>query len=110
MMQKTREIYVVCRITLHAFSGERIFRVTKADGGEYIGAAPVHYFYSSDGESFEGRTSPLENKTVQGFIKALLIENGGSVASVVFPGGEMIAVSEDQIRRSLPEVVSNVPV
>ena len=109
-MQRTREIYVGCRITLSAFSGERIFRVFKTEGGEYIGAAPVHYFYSSDGESLEERILPLENKTVQGFIQALLIENGGNEASVVFPGGEMVTVNVDQVRRSLPEAVSHVPV
>jgi hypothetical protein len=109
-MQRTREIYVRCQIMRSVFSGERIFNVSTADGGTYVGAAPVHYLFSFGGdEAGDSIPAPGEN-TADGWIEALLIANGGDEASVVFPGGEMARVKKSQIRRGSPKAMENVPV
>jgi hypothetical protein len=107
-MRKTRVVHVRCEISRSAFSGERTFRVSRAGGDEYIGAAPVHYFYSSDDSQLDEYGAPQGDDSVEGSVEALLIENGGDDATVVFPGDEMVTVNTNLVRRDLPETVPNV--
>jgi hypothetical protein len=108
-MNRTRSVGVECRISRSGFSGERIFRGASSDGTEYIGAAPVHYFTTLDDEPIGADVPAAQGDQVDGWITALLIENGDGEASVVFPGGEMTRVKLEQIRQRSPEAVSHVP-
>ena len=109
-MNQTREILVRCRISRSSFSGERVFRVAKSDGNEHIGVAPVHYFLTQNNEPLGERVPPKKGDQVPGWIQALLIENGGDEASVVFPGGEMARVNLREVASQSPESICYVPV
>ena len=50
------------------------------------------------------------DNTAEGWIEALLIQNGGDEASVVFQGGEMARVKTTQIRRDPLKAPANVSV
>ncbi|HZW31004.1 MAG TPA: hypothetical protein VFF52_09875 [Isosphaeraceae bacterium] len=108
-MNRTRSVGVGCRISRSGFSGERVFRVASSDGTDYIGAAPVHYFTTLDDEPIGAGVPAARGDQVEGWITALLIENGDGEASVAFPGGEMTRVKLDQIRQQSPEALSHVP-
>ncbi len=109
-MNRTRSVGVECRISRSGFSGERVFRVLRPDGTDYVGAAPVHYFRTLDDEPIGADMPAARGDQMDGWITALLIEKGDDEASVVFPGGEMTRVKLDQIRQLSPEAVSYVSV
>jgi hypothetical protein len=108
-MNRTRSVGVECRISRSGFSGERVFRVAGSDGTDYIGVAPVHYFRTPDDEPIAADVPTAKGDEVDGWITALLIENGDDKANVVFPGGEMTRVKLDQIRQLSSEILSYVP-
>ena len=103
-MIPTRHVTVSCRISRSGFSGEHVFHVKRADGGsEYVGVAPVHYFRGTNAKPLASDAATRPGEVVNGQIVALLIENGGDKANVVFPGGEMLQVKSDQVHHSAPE-------
>jgi hypothetical protein len=109
-MTRTRLVAVACRISRSGFSGERVFRVQKSDGTDYVGAAPVHYFTAQGRRPIADSVPATKGEQVPGWIEGILIENGGDEANVVFPGGEMVRVKTDQIQWPSPEAASHVPV
>jgi hypothetical protein len=109
-MNRTRLVGVACQISRSSFSGERIFRVVCSDGTDYIGAAPVRYFRTLDDEPIGLDVPATKVDQVDGWMTALLIENGDDEASVAFPGDELVRVKLDQIQPLSPEAISYVSV
>jgi len=109
-MYQTREILVKCRISRSSFSGERVFRVATSDANEHIGVAPAHYFRAQNNEPLGEHVPPNKGDQLPGWIQALLIENSGDEASVVFPGGEMARVNLREVATQSPESISYVPI
>jgi hypothetical protein len=97
-MQPNSSVLVACRLSRSGFSGERVYRVTLADGKtEHVGVAPVHYCRTAKREPI-GRDQPSSGNQIDGLIEGLLVENGGDEADVAMPDGETIRVNVDQIR------------
>jgi hypothetical protein len=95
-MNKGQTVLLVCQISRSGFSGERVFRLTLADGTEYVGVAPVDYCYHPD-KSPLGTDDPPQGQRIDGLVEGRVIENGGRVAKVAMPDGEVIEVSLDRI-------------
>ena len=96
-MGNHRRVYVDCRLSRSAFSGERVFRVACSDGSEHIGVAPIHYCYASDGTPI-GPNEPAKGERREGFVQGLSVENGGDEVSVALPDGNTVKVALDQVR------------
>jgi hypothetical protein len=108
-MFRSVTVLVRCQISLSGFSGERVFRVKAADGNEYVGAAPLHYFKTANKKPLSANV-PAEKKRIDGLIEALLVGNSDDGANVVFPGGEMVRVSLDQVLGQKTEGAASVSV
>ena len=106
-MDNHRKVYVACRLSRSAFSGERVFRVTCSDGSEHVGVAPVHYCRTSDGNPI-GPNAPAKGERIAGFVQGLSVENGGDEMAVALPDGNTVKVTLDQLRSA--EDVHHVPV
>src|SRR5438034_7247352 len=91
-------VAVRCRISRGGFSSERVFRVTVANGEEYIGAAPVDYFFDESKGPLPPEQPRERGSSVPGFVAGRVIErepNGICVVSV--PSGEVLRVGVDEI-------------
>jgi hypothetical protein len=95
-MDRGQTVLVSCSIEKGAFSGERVFHLTLADGSEYFGVAPAHYCFK-DPETAVSRDEPAEGASIPGFVEAILISNGGDKAMVELPDGEAVQVEASQI-------------
>ncbi len=109
-LSRTRSGCFTCTISRSGFSGERVFRVRTADGEDYIGGAPVHYFLTRKGEPLPADAATSPGQEVEGRITALLIESNGVMAIVSFPGGETIQVKSDQLHPLSSKANFDVPV
>lgn len=103
-------VAVRCRISAGGFSSERIFRVTLANGVEYIGAAPVEYFFDESQKrlSFD---QPTRGTVLVGLVAARPVDrepNGVHFVSV--PSGDVIGILPTQITEYPQERPSLVPV
>ena len=76
LMNKGQTILLPCQLSRSAFSGERVFFVTQADGKEYVGVAPVDYCFRSDKAPIGPDDPPGKNR-VDGFVEGRVIEDGG---------------------------------
>jgi hypothetical protein len=95
-MNRGDMVLVGCTIEAGAFSGERVFRLGLADGEEYSGVAPVHYF--RDGETRPlGRNVPPAGRSITGYVEGFLVEDGGDQATVELPDGEAHRVPRSQV-------------
>jgi hypothetical protein len=96
-MTHKQNVLVACTIEAGAFSGERVFRLTLADGQtEYSGVAPAHYCFTKDQQPL-GRDQPPQGQRIDGYIEAFLVSNGGDEAMVEFPDGEAVRVKLGQV-------------
>jgi hypothetical protein len=107
-MIRSQRVAVACHLKRSSFSGERIFRVGTAAGAEYVGAAPVQHCRLSGGEPLAA-DQPPEDREIAGLVDALLVENGGKLASVALPDGEVIEVDQAQVRLPRSEELRYVP-
>jgi hypothetical protein len=107
-MNRTRPVLVACRISRSGFSGERVFQVSRADGEEYVGVAPVHYFLTTDSQRLPRDAAIAPGEEVEGRILALLVASEKDEATVVFPGGELTRVKFDEVDEPSAEVASDV--
>jgi hypothetical protein len=96
-MDNQRSVYVTCRLSRNAFSGERVFRVTGADGTEHVGVAPTHYCYTSDGIPI-GPDTPPKDRRIHGLVEGVSVEDGDDATAVALPDGNTIRVARDQLK------------
>jgi len=96
-MAGSQRVMVACEITRSAFSGERIVKFRQANGEEYVGAAPVEYCRTSTFRRLEA-DDPTGDESINGFVEAYLVKNGGDLARVSLPDGEGAEVNVGEIR------------
>ena len=108
-MERASTIYLTCKLTRSGFSTERVFRSEQADGQECIGAAPVHYCWTLDGEKI-GDDVPKRGESILGLVAGHILANGGGTAQVELPDGQLIEVPTAQLVSMSVERYSNVPV
>jgi hypothetical protein len=110
-MTTSREIALLCRIGPGGFSGELVFWVALAEGGEQQGLAPRGYCWDRDGKPL-GLDRPGPKEKIDGLVAARRLQdlpNGWVVVNT--PDGEVFTVSKDVVTRRPPvEVTSSVPV
>lgn len=90
-------VFVNCEISTAAFSGERVFTVQQAEGGDYVGLSPLHYCFHENGKALDA-SEPDRNTPIKGRLAARKIAVVSLGARVTIPDGESIVVSADQIR------------
>ncbi len=95
-MGNHREVYVACRLTRSAFSGERVFRVTLPDATEHVGVAPIDYCRTGNRDRV-GPNVPAKGDRIEGYVLGMVVENGGGTVSVALPDGNTISVAADQV-------------
>jgi hypothetical protein len=100
-------VMVTCRIGRSAFSGERIFVITQADGTEYVGAAPREVCFTTDYQPIGD--APKQGEQMNGYIQGALIGNGGDEARVALPDGEAIRVKAGNVFRGETRELHYVP-
>ena len=108
-MATPKRLALPCKIELGAFSSERVFRITLANGQEYQSLAPYLHFWNNENERLT-KNQPAAGETMEGLIAALLIgkENGDLVVEI--PDGEVVIVAKKIALRRPQEVDTNVPV
>lgn len=84
-------VLVRCTLARSAFSGERVFEISRPSNNEYIGVAPLTSCYD-DAKHQLSTTQPSESSRINGFVSARMVRNGGGEAVVLIPDGEMINV------------------
>lgn len=108
-MEKSQTVLLPCHLTRSGFSGERVFRLTLADQSEYVGVAPIDYCRHQD-RSPLGPDDPAKGGSIEGFVEGQVLANGGQLAHVVVPDGEVIQVSIQQIRFIKSKQTDYVPI
>ena len=98
MFNRGEKVLVECRISRSGFASERIFRVEQTNRSEHIGAAPVHYCWTQDGTLLTARL-PAENDKIPGLVQGYVISNGGLVAKIETPDGEVVEVMTSVVKR-----------
>lgn len=89
-------VFLNCRISLGAFSGERVFEVPQVGGPTYIGLSPLHYCYDANGNTLRA-SEPAPGKFVDGRVAARRIGGGDDFARVAIPDGRAIKVRNEFI-------------
>ena len=89
-------VFVNCRISLGAFSGERVFEVKQASGEMYIGLSPLHYCFHSNGNMLQP-SEPKQGIPMDGKLAARRISVKTAAARVAIPDGRAISVPPDLI-------------
>lgn len=98
-MERGESVLLACRISRGGFSGERVFRLSLADGTEHVGVAPVGYFFHRGDrpKPIEPNEPPHKGQPIEGLIAGRIVVNGGDTALVAVPDGETIEVKLDRI-------------
>ena len=84
-------VLVRCTLARSAFSGERVFKISRPSNNEYIGVAPLTSCYDERKQRLSA-AQPRESTRIDGFVSARIVRNGGEEAVVLIPDGEMINV------------------
>src|SRR5687768_1038150 len=95
------------RIAPGAFSGERVFEITLADGQTYRGVAPVHYCWDAEGHTF-GPDEPAA--PIPGAVACRWLETIEGQPVVSIPDGEVVRVDQHSIVDRPRETTVDVPV
>lgn len=93
-MQKKKLVAVKCRFERAVLRGERVFRVSLANGTEYKSITPIDFCWDNSNNHLV-ETSSADG----GWIAGRLIDDdldGGQVA-VEVPDGEVLAVRSEEI-------------
>ena len=91
-METGQMVLIECRISRSAFSGERVFRLVQEAGrGEHLGVAPVGYCRREDRSPLRP-DEPAGDEEILGLVEARVVSNGGDVADVETPDGEVVRV------------------
>jgi hypothetical protein len=102
---------VKCRVSRGGFSSERVFRVRLANGAEHVGAAPVDYFLTEQGERLSPDEPGQRGTQVAGWLVGRLVrEEPGGNALVSVPSGEVLLLPGEAIRNGAAEGHARVPV
>ena len=101
-------VFVNCEISAAAFSGERVFTVQQAEGGDYVGLSPLHYCFHENGNAL-APSEPARDTPIQGRLAARKIGDVSLGARVTIPDGRAIIVPVNLIR-ARPPGAANVPV
>jgi hypothetical protein len=94
-------IRIKCQISRSAFSDERVFRITLADGSEHAGAASRIYFYNSDGTPLS-TLEPARARPIDGAVSARCIKETQGKVLVSLPDGEVVEVKSKQVSQETP--------
>lgn len=84
-------VFVKCTLARSAFSGERVFEISRPSHEQYIGVAPLTSCYDETRQQLSA-AQPSESVRIDGFVSARMVRNGGEEAVVLIPDGEMINV------------------
>lgn len=96
-MKRGQYVLVACVIEAGAFSGERVFRFKLADETtDYSGVAPFRYCFDENQNPLT-RDQPPRGQSIEGYIEAFLVANGGEQATVELPDGEALKIKTSQI-------------
>src|ERR1700733_902572 len=96
-MYHGQTVLVACALSEGAFSAERVFRLTLADGKTtYSGVAPLHYCLTSGKKPLK-QDQPAPGQSIEGYVEAFLVANGGEQAMVELPDGEAVRVNVSQV-------------
>ena len=99
-----RMISVTGKISRSAFSDERVFRLTLADGKEHIGAASLIYLYKSDGRPLSA-AEPSPDRSNNGRVAGRGIKETAGGVVVSLPDGEVVEVKRSQVSQEAPRNV-----
>ena len=92
-MRDGQMVLVACSIEAGAFSGERVIRLNLADSGqEFTGIVPSHYCRQSEDTKLGAHQPAHGSDSIDGFVEAFLISNGGERATVELPSGDVVRV------------------
>jgi hypothetical protein len=89
MLMSGTLIAVRCRISRGGFSSEFVFHVTMASGVDYVGAAPVEYFFDEQ-QSPLPPDQPPKGMILLGFVAARVVEQTNGTVLVSVPSGEVL--------------------
>lgn len=84
-------VLIKCTLARSAFSGERVFEISRPLRDQYIGVAPLTSCYDETKHQLSA-AQPGESSRIDGFVSARMVRNGGEEAVVLIPDGEMIKV------------------
>ena len=105
---RTEIVTIPCRISRSGFSDERVFRMTLADGLDYVGGTGREYCFTRDNKPL-GIDQPARGETLEGRIMAAVIRPGEDRTLVSVPDGTVFKVANDSLK-PYTEVSPGVPV
>jgi hypothetical protein len=101
-MQRSAKVLIPCAIERGGFGNERTYRIPIAGDGEHIGVAPWIYCFDKDRQPVE--VEPSIDQTIDGFVVGKVVRNGGQIAKVAFPDGEVCLIDANRIVEDLETV------
>ena len=94
-----KKIFIFCKISSGAFSGQREFEI-KSKYGTHKGVAPRFYCFDSNKTQLP-KDIPHDEEKIDGLIEGYIIkeeEDGDDMLFVSIPDGDVISVSKEIIR------------
>jgi hypothetical protein len=99
-----------CKISRGAFSSQRVFKLQLANGDEYVGIGPSHYFYNDKLQRLP-KNEPAEEVSIDGFVAArILSEDDQPKVLINIPSGDFITILQSELENLPAEQFSHVPV
>ena len=107
--KSNKKLALPCTIAMGAFSSERVFTITLANGDTYQSAASFLHFWDAKANRLN-RTEPGAGNRINGLVAARLVKQDGDDLAVEVPDGEVVMVSTKSAVRRPQEADTNVPV
>ncbi len=90
------KVYIQCKISRGAFSGERFFEFSLPDGNLYQSVADL--FYCMDGNKTKlSKDFPLQDQSINGYLQAYKVLSDNDIAYISIPDGEVVPVENNKI-------------
>jgi hypothetical protein len=97
-MRDGQMVLVACSIEAGAFSGERVIRLNLVDSGQgFTGIVPFHYCRQSEDTRLGANQPAPGAASIDGFVEAFLVSNGGEQATVELPSGDVVRVDVREV-------------
>lgn len=108
-MERGNLVHLECELGRGGFDSERVYRIKRSGAPELVGLAPVHYCWTASGDRLPDGV-PQRKTTINGLVAGRVMANGGNIAKVELPDGQMITVVASSVCKRPVEPYPHVPV
>jgi hypothetical protein len=111
MLNGETMVAVRCQISRSGFSSERVFRITLPNGGEYVGAGPVEYFFDENRRRLAADQPAQREVRIPGFVAGRVVTaEPVAVPLLSLPSGDVVRIGRSEITEYPGGSHAHVPV